>query len=135
MDDARLAELKRLLVWGEDPSGALLYFIDHLADDADFLERGVPIRHGLLESVLPEMARSAFGAQVRLSDLRLSLMPRHRFVHGSVRLDGAPSLVLFFEDVLVGMLASILGAEGGGRCAIVLFSSAAPAALGEPSRN
>ncbi len=135
MEDARLAELKRLLVWGDDPSGALLYFIDHLACDPGFLERGVPIQHGLLESILPEMARSAFGAQARLSDFRLSLLPRQRFIHGSVRLDGTPALVLFFEDTLVGMLVAILDSESGGRCALLLFSSAAPAPAALPSPN
>ena len=88
-----------------DFSSVFAYFFDHLVESPGFLDEGRPIHHEVLERIVAVAGRQCTEAPILACRLTLVELPGKGFVHGSGWLDDRITVLFYFEDPGVGMLA------------------------------
>lgn len=102
-----LSNLKYKLIRSQDLGEIWEYFWDHFGEDQNFIVLGRSTRHEFLEKVLKQVARKMFGKRARLTHVMFFRVPKQRFIHGTCRLDGKLSSVMYFEDIRAGCVAVV----------------------------
>src|SRR5947209_5077707 len=105
MDLSKLETLKDKLVHGKRFADTFEYFLDHFAEDQEFLELGGRGQCPMLDAILPEAGRQMLGKQVQLRGLLLTYLPEHGFFHGAGFLNEFVANVFYFESIHQGLLA------------------------------
>ena len=107
MDLRLLSNLKYKLITSQDLGEIWEYFWDHFGEDRHFMVLGRNTRHEFLEKVLKRVGRKIFGKRARLTHVMFVRLSKQRFIHGTCRLNGKLSSVMYFEDIRVGCVAVV----------------------------
>jgi hypothetical protein len=99
-----LEKLKDKLITAREFGDVMKYFLDHFGEDPAFIALGDRIEHPFLEAVLAQVGQQLFGKPVSLTDVLLTRLPEHAFIHGGASLGGKLATVLYFEDLCKGLL-------------------------------
>jgi hypothetical protein len=134
MDLALLATLKDKLVHAQNFTQVMEYFFDHFGEDPAFIALGDRAHDPFLEAVLREVGKQLFGGKVAVTDLLLTRLPEHQFLHGGCALNGKLANFLYFEDIHVGLLAVAMAVPVG-EVKMVRFTGRRLPPVGEPSQN
>ncbi len=113
MDLNRLATLKDKLVSAKDFAPVWTYFFDNFGEDPAFIALGERTHSPFLEAVLQQVGRALLQKDVTLTDVLLTHLPEHQFIHGACVINGALANLIYFEDVHVGALAVVTSVSPG----------------------
>jgi hypothetical protein len=98
------------------------YFFDHFSENPAFMNMGEKTQSLLLRSILEEVGERLFRQKVKVTDMMLTEIPQHNFVHGVCLVQGRLASVMFFKDIKVGML-SILSSAQSHEVSMIRFTS------------
>jgi hypothetical protein len=104
MDLSLLATLKDKLVQEKQLIEVQKYFLDHFGEVPGFIGLGERTDHPFLEQLLAQIGAQMFGRPVPVTDVLLTRLAAHDFVHGACTLGGMLAAVLYFEDIHVGLV-------------------------------
>lgn len=113
--------LKEKILGAENFNEPWEYFFDHFSENPAFMNMGEKTQNPLLQSILEEVGERLFRQKVKVTDMMLTEIPQHNFVHGACFVQGRLASVLFFKDVKVGML-SILGSARSHEVSMIRFT-------------
>ena len=114
--------LKEKILTAENFKEPWDYFFDHFSENPAFMNMGSKTQSSLLLSILQEVGERLFRQKVKVTNMMLTEIPRHNFVHGACFVQGRLASVLFFKDVKVGML-SILSSPQSHEVSMIRFTS------------
>jgi hypothetical protein len=134
MDLARLQELKNKLLHDKELAPVWLYFLDHFAENADFMALGNRIHHPLVETVIDRVSKQLFPRDGAVVGVLLTGLPEQKFLHGGFFMGLRPGGVFFYEDIGMGLLA-VPDLPPSIEVKYARFSGRPMPKLGEPSRN
>src|SRR5262245_21134653 len=101
------------------------YFLTHFGEDEEFMALGERAGDPFLENILAQVGAQLFGRQVVVvENLALIRIPEYDFIHGSARIEGRPTSVMYFENIHKGLLA-VIWAPGSGETKLVRFTGRA----------
>jgi hypothetical protein len=80
------------------------YFLDHFAQDPQFVKTGDPYSSGDIDGWLAEAGRRFLGVAVDMSGTPLRRISNYAFVHGGFSMDGHDGIVFYFDDVKQGLI-------------------------------
>lgn len=106
-----LSELRRRIVEEDDPGDLLIGFLRGIGSRPSFLARGSPTKVPLLDHVVERTCRDVLGRPAA-HRLLLRRVEREHLVHGLLFVERRIGAVLFFEDLLTGVLAFAPGVGG-----------------------
>jgi len=98
-----LPELKRKLREEKQFSETWRYFLDHFAENEEFLTLGHPVEHDFLGAVVAQIAAQLYGPNVEVAGVRVIRLDEEEFVHGAMFVGGRPGGLFFFENDNVGL--------------------------------
>jgi hypothetical protein len=104
MDLSLLKTLEEKLHQAQEFSDVWDYFLTHFGQKPEFIALGQRTGDDFLEAVLAEVGKQLFGRPVRITDMLLTRLPEHGFIHGSVVLEGKLTSAIYFEKIHKGML-------------------------------
>lgn len=133
MNLSRLAVLKDKLVNEQEFIQVWNYFLDHFGDKLSFIALGKRTSHPFLEAFVSQLSRTMFQHDVSPRDLMLTLLPEHKFIHGSVMVNTNIIGVIFFEDIQVGMATVVQMRKPKGDHQFIRFRG--PGVSLKPSEN
>lgn len=113
--------LKEKILGAENFNEPWEYFFDHFSENPAFMNMGEKTQSSLLQSILEEVGERLFRQKVKVTDMMLTEIPQHNFVHGACFVQGRLASVLFFKDIKVGML-SILGSAQSHEVSMIRFT-------------
>jgi hypothetical protein len=96
-------ELKRLFATATDFGVFWQYFLEHWASRPSFMEMGAPAYVDDMEALIQQIANQMTGNVARIANTRLIKIPEAWMVHGSCLVDSDLSVVLYFEDLEMGL--------------------------------
>jgi hypothetical protein len=135
MDLARLQELKHKLLHEDKLGPVWTFFLDHFAENPDFIALGEQTHDVFVETVIAEVGRQLFGKAGAVGGLILTRLAEPPFVHGAFHMGGRIGGVIFFEEARMGMLA-IADVPPGIEAKYARFSGRPfPKTSGQPSPN
>jgi hypothetical protein len=134
VDLSRLQELKHKLLHDKDLAPVWLYFLDHFAENSDFIALGEQVQHPLVESVIQQVSKQLFPRDGAIVGMLLTQIDEPKFLHGGFFMGLRPGGVIFFEDVNMGLIA-VPDLPPSIEVKYARFSSRPLPKLGEPSRN
>ncbi len=107
MDLSRLEKLKDLIVSAESFGDPWDYFFDHFGDKPDFMSLGKPAEHPILQAVVEKLAREIHkgASTVTVTKPMLVRIETHQFIHGSFFVQGRMGVLIFFEDIDMGLMS------------------------------
>ncbi len=103
--------LKEKITGSENFNEVWQYFFDHFSDNPAFINMGKKTQSAFLQSILEEVGERLFRQKVKLTNVMLTEIPQHHFVHGACFVQGRLASVMYFEDVKVGMLSILSSAQ------------------------
>lgn len=104
MNPRWLNELKTALAREKDLCVVMDLFLEWVEGEWAEDPEGVPIDSDpLLEHILVASSEKLIGRKCRSIVMRLLHMPAEKFVHGVALMDRQPVVVLYFEDLHVGL--------------------------------
>jgi hypothetical protein len=121
MDLALLATLKQELLHAQDFKQIWSFFMDNFGEDPAFMKLGERVQDPMLEAIVKQICGQVFGKPVSLGHLLLTRLPEHEFIHGGLVVEGKLGMVLYFEDIQVGLLTVVM-AFGTGDNRLVRFT-------------
>src|SRR5207249_857407 len=77
----------------------------NFGEKPEFIALGERIRHPFLEATIAQIGGEIFPGDVVVTNLLLTRVPGHDFVHGGCTVNGHLANVIYFEDVALGLLA------------------------------
>ncbi len=104
MNAKKMETLKDKLIVSRELADVMRYFLDHFGEDPKFIALGERIEHPLLLLMLGQVARGVFGHEVEVTDVLLTHLEEHHFIHGTARLGGKLATVLYCEDLCKGLV-------------------------------
>jgi hypothetical protein len=107
MDLSLLSTLKRKLHEAKRFADVWDYFLTYFGEDPEFIALSQRAGDPFLEGVLAVVGEQLFGRPVELTDMLLTRIPEHGFIHGAVQLGGKPASEIYFEEIHKGVLAVI----------------------------
>src|SRR5437868_5395456 len=121
MDLSLLATLKQKLSTSTQFSDVTDYFLTHFGHNPEFIKLGERVEHKLLQMVIEQVANQLYAGKgpVVLTKPLLTHLAAQHFIHGSCFVNGHVCSILYFEDVLKGLI-SIAPADGN--CHYARFS-------------
>jgi len=134
MDLTRLPELKQKLLYEQRLSVVWEFFLDHFAENLEFIAAGEEIRHALVEAIIAQIAEQLFADDGAVGNLLLARLSGPQFIHGGFSMGGRPGGVIYFEDDQVGLLAVAQG-PGSDEVKFARFSGQQIKRFTEPSQN
>jgi len=108
MDLSLLGTLKEKLASAKRFSDVLDYFLTHFGEKPGFIALGERARHPFLESLIAQIGGQIFSGNVVVSNLILTQLAEHQFVHGGCAINGCLATVIYFEDVQLGLLSLVM---------------------------
>jgi len=97
-----------------DYEAAVYYFLQEFAGDKEFVRASDPEKMPEVVAVLGEVISKALGKKAKLTDVLVSYLRAHRFVHGNAQADGRIVLFFYFQDADTGMIMLIPGVRSEG---------------------
>lgn len=116
MEWQRIERLKDRLLHEKDTGLVFQYFFDHLAGQPGFIAVGKPVPpavDALLGGVVTRTIPHLIGKQARLTELHLTEVPGHHFIHDTVHVDLGVCIILYFDDLKIGLLSFTEAVESG----------------------
>lgn len=113
--------LKEKIMTAENFNEPWNYFFDHFSGNPAFMNLGKRMESLFLQSIFEEVGERLFRKKVKVTNLLLSRISQHHFVHGACFINGRMASVLYFEDVKMGIL-SILGSMQTHEVSMIRFT-------------
>jgi hypothetical protein len=116
MDLQKLEDLKAMVQIDEDFSAIWKYFFDHFGEKPEFAAGGRPAGEAIqsyLEPILEDICKRIVNRDVMIAEFMLSEVPGHGFYHGPCLTDAGIAVILYFEDVKMGMMSLTPGLGSG----------------------
>ncbi len=116
MEWHRIETLKDQLLHEADPGLVFQYFFDHVAGQPGFIAAGKPVApavDALLGAVVTRTVPHLIGKAATLTEMHLTEVPGHHFIHGTVDTDAGVCIILYLEDLKVGLLSFTEEVESG----------------------
>lgn len=123
MDLNGLDTLKDKLVTAKDFTDPWEYFFDHFGDNPDFLKLGDKVSEPMLSAIVAKIGQQLFGEKAVTSEPLLVEIPERHFIHGSCFIQGNLTVIVFFSDIDMGLLAVMNPVPDGPETLLVRFSS------------
>jgi len=111
MKAEHFSALKEKILGAENFNEVWEYFFDHFSDNPAFMNMGKKTQNALLRTILEEVGERLFRQKVKVTNMMLTEILQHHFVHGACFVQGRLASVLYFEDVKVGMLSILSSAQ------------------------
>ncbi|HEX9736792.1 MAG TPA: hypothetical protein VGG06_32910 [Thermoanaerobaculia bacterium] len=111
VDLKKLDELRDKLATAESFGDVMDYFLDHFGENPEFMALGKRVKSPLMNAVVQRVAEELLGPGARVTGKHFVLLKKQRFIHGAPLLDGRISVLIFFRDIDMGMLAFSIGEE------------------------
>jgi hypothetical protein len=105
MDLTLLETLKQKMHEAKAFSEVWDYFLTNFGEKPEFIALGQRATDPFLERVLSTVGEQLFQKPVAVTDMLLTRIPEHGFIHGTVRLEGKPTSAIYFEGLHKGLLA------------------------------
>lgn len=105
MDLKLLQTLKHKLVHGESFGDAFEYFLDHFGEKPEFMSHGERIDDPVVVAAIESVTEKLFEGEVRMTPPLLVSIPEHKFIHGSCLINGGLTIVVYYTDLDMGILA------------------------------
>src|SRR5436309_2917518 len=105
MELHRLEELKRKLLHDKDLGPVWTFFLDHFAENADFMALGKRAEHPLVETVLAQIAQQLFPGDAEVNRVILTWIDAQQFLHGGYFIGSRIGGVIYFEEEHIGLAA------------------------------
>jgi hypothetical protein len=134
MDLTLLATLKDKLIHAKEFSDVMNYFFDHFGEDPDFIALGERTESPFLVAVLEQVGEQMFGRSVQLTNLLMTRLPEHQFIHGGFIINGRLANLIYFEDIHKGLMA-VVASVSPGETKFVRFTGRPMPPNWSPSRN
>lgn len=103
--------LKRQFATATDFGAFWQDFLERWASRPGFMEMGAPAYVEDMQNLVQQIANQMAGGEARVANLRLIKIPEAWMVHGSCLVDGDLGVVLYFEDLEMGLF--VLTRESG----------------------
>jgi hypothetical protein len=103
MSLSRLPELKKMLVQEKNLVTVWSFFLDHFAENAEFMGLGKCTQHTLVEAIVAQVGKEMFAGPGTVRGLLLSRV--QDFIHGPFSVDGRIGAVFYFEDIQTGLMS------------------------------
>ena len=116
MEWQRLETLKEKLQHDDDFGAVWQYFFDHFGGNAAFVQSGTPASadvNAFIEPVIERTVQHILGREVMIAQLNLTEVAGHHFFHGPALTDAGLCVILYFDDVKVGMISFTQGLGSG----------------------
>ena len=116
LDAQKVEELKEKMQAEEDFSAIWKFFFDHFGENPEFMALGQSADESMrffLEPILESLCKQVVSRDVRVEQFILSEIPEKRFFHGPCLTDVGIAVVLYFDDLKMGMF-SLTPALGSG---------------------
>ena len=116
MNLQKLEDLKAMVQIDEDFGAIWRFFFDHFGEKPEFAAIGNPANGAMqsyLEPILEDICKRIANREVLIAKFMLSEVPGHGFFHGPCLTDAGIVVVLYFEDVRMGMVSLAPGIESG----------------------
>ena len=116
MEWQRLETLKQKLQHDDDFGAVWTYFFDHFGENAAFIDAGKLAPAAMNEFIEPVIERTVghiLGREIMIIDLTLTEAPDQHFYHGPALTDAGLCVVMYFDDVKVGMISFTQGLGSG----------------------
>ena len=101
----RLYELKQKLTNESDLSKIWLFYMDHFAENLEFMELGNRAESEFLNAVLHKTCQQMFGGATKLTEFLLVYIPKYQLFHGVFQVKKRNGYIIYFDDLKVGLLA------------------------------
>ena len=107
MDLSRLQNLKDMIVTAESFGDPWDYFFDHFGEDQEFMALGEATEHPILEAVVEKLGRELYkdSPAVVVTKPMLMKLEQYQFFHGSFFVQGRMGVLIFFEDIDMGLMS------------------------------
>ncbi len=108
MDLEKLQDLKAMVQTDEDFAGIWKYFFDNFGEKPEFAASGKPANETVqmyLEPILEDICQRIVNREVMIAQLILSEVPGYSFYHGPCMTDAGVVVLLYFDDVKMGMMS------------------------------
>jgi hypothetical protein len=116
MDLRKLIDLKAMVQTDEDFGGIWKYFFDNFGEKPEFAATGKPANETMqmyLEPILEDICNRIVEREVMITQMILSEVPSHSFFHGPCLTDAGIAVVIYFDDVKMGMISLTPGLGSG----------------------
>jgi len=100
-----LSILKEKLVASNKFSEIQDYFFDCLGENQEFMKRSKKAKNALLKKSISFVAEQVFRKKVTLTHTMILKYPKTSFYHGTCFIEGRIAVMLFFEDIDMGLFA------------------------------
>ncbi len=100
-----LSILKEKLVASEKFSEIQDYFFDCLGENQEFMKRSKKAKNALLKKSIAFVAEQVFRRKITLTHTMILKYPETSFYHGTCFIEGRIAVMLFFEDIDMGLLS------------------------------
>ena len=107
MQTEHFSTLKEKILAAENFNEPWEYFFEHFAENPAFMNMGKKTQNSLLQSILEEVGERLFRQKVKVTNMMLTEIPQHHFIHGACFVQGRMASVLYFKDIQVGMLSVV----------------------------
>jgi hypothetical protein len=121
MKAEHFSALKEKILGAENFNEPWEYFFDHFSENPAFMNMGKKTQSPFLQSILEEVGERLFRQKVKVTNMMLTEIPQHHFVHGACFVQNRLASVMYFEDAKVGML-SILGSAQKHEVSMIRFT-------------
>jgi hypothetical protein len=105
MSVSRLPELKKMLLHEKNLGTVWSFFMDHFAENSEFMALGEGARHTLVEAIVARVGKEMFSGPGTVRGLLLSRVPDQNFIHGGFSVDGRIGAIFYFEDIQTGLMS------------------------------
>ena len=105
MDLTLLETLKQKMHEAKVFSEVWDYFLTNFGEKREFIALGQRASDEFLESVLETVGEQLFHKPITVSNMVLTRIPEHGFIHGTVMMEGKLTTAIYFEELHKGLLA------------------------------
>jgi len=99
-------KLKRKLATGKDFAAVMRFFFDSFVDQPDFLNAGHPITvPSDLEEAIGKVVAHVWPKRNVITEWKIVEVPLLGIIHGTVMMNGKPSVLLWAPDIGMGIIA------------------------------
>ncbi len=116
MNLQKLEDLKAMVQIDEDFGAIWKFFFDHFGEKPEFAATGKPADAAMqsyLEPILEDICKRIANREVMVAEFMLSEVPGHGFYHGPCLTDAGIVVVMYFDDVKMGMVSLTPGIGSG----------------------
>ncbi|MCP4345775.1 MAG: hypothetical protein GY795_09640 [Desulfobacterales bacterium] len=106
--DKEINKLKEVMLSADELIEIFRFFFDHLGENPDFMNMGNLTEHPSLNSILREIGKRVLNDDIQITELLLTEIAKHGFIHGKCLLNGRMTSILYFKDIDVGIISLIL---------------------------